>query len=166
MRGKGEATKSTKTWSFAELSDEARKCKDFTSKVDVNDQRFLSPESMSEAVREACRKSGQAVPESVGELLQCVYLSLTDSYAQTIKELEPLTGKKYTSINIVGGGCQDNYLNELTARATGLCVHAGPAEGTSLGNLIVQFIYSGEFENLADARDAVYESFSINAVNP
>ena len=66
-----------------------------------------------------------------------------------------MTGKTYTSLNIVGGGCQDAYLNELTARATGLEVVTGPVEGTAIGNLIVQMIAAGEFAGLAEARAAV-----------
>ena len=114
---------------------------------------------MAGAVCAACAESGQAVPSSVGELVQCIYLSLAASYAKEAKLLAGITGKTYTSLNIVGGGCQDTYLNELTAKATGLEVFAGPIEGTSIGNLIVQFIHSGEFADLAAARAAVARSF-------
>ena len=164
VKGREDRVKSDRTWSFAELCDEAKKFKSFTSKVDVNDNAFLSPDSMIEAVKDYCRKTNQAVPETVGELLQCVYTSLATCYGETVMQLEKLSGKKYTSINIVGGGCKDDYLSELTARATGLEVFAGPSEGTSLGNMIVQFIYSGEFKSLEQARRAVFESFDIQTI--
>ncbi|MEE3378124.1 MAG: FGGY-family carbohydrate kinase, partial [Lachnospiraceae bacterium] len=73
-------------------------------------------------------------------------------------------GKTYTSLNIVGGGCQDMYLNQLTANATGLTVYAGPVEGTAIGNLVVQFIAAGEFEDLRSTRNAIKESFAIKEV--
>ena len=87
--------------------------------------------------------------------MQCVYRSLAKCYADAIATLSGITGKTYTSINIVGGGCQDRYLNELTAEATGLEVFAGPVEGTAIGNLIVQMIAGGEFADLASARRAI-----------
>ena len=87
--------------------------------------------------------------------MQCVYLSLAECYANAIGNLSEITGKVYTSINIVGGGCQDKYLNALTADATGLEVFAGPVEGTAIGNLIVQMIAGGEFKDLTEARKAI-----------
>ena len=77
--------------------------------------------------------------------MRCVYVSLSSCYAESIAEMASLTGRTYTSINIVGGGCQDAYLNELTTRACGIPVFAGPVEGTSLGNLAVQMIADGAF---------------------
>ena len=153
-----------KQWSFPDLIDAAKGAQEFASTVDVNDDCFLAPESMIDAVKQYCEKSGQDVPETVGEIMQCVYLSLSMCYAEAVKTLIRLTGKTYTSINIVGGGCQDMYLNEMTAVTTGLPVYAGPVEGTAIGNLIVQMISGGEFESLRQARDAVRESFEIREV--
>ena len=76
------------------------------------------------------------------------------------------TGKTYTSLNIVGGGSQDRYLNQQTANATGLTVFAGPTEGTALGNLMVQFIHNGDFADLAEARAAIKKSFTIAEYQP
>ena len=146
-------------WSFGDLIEVARSAASFASTVDAADKRFFAPDSMTAAVCAACAESGQAVPSSVGELVRCIYLSLAKSYAKEAKLLAGITGKTYTSLNIVGGGCQDAYLNELTAEETGLEVFAGPIEGTSIGNLIVQFIHSGEFADLAAARAAVAKSF-------
>ena len=87
--------------------------------------------------------------------MQCVYNSLAKCYADAIRSLSEVTGKTYTSVNIVGGGSQDKYLNSLTADATGLEVFAGPTEGTAIGNLIVQMIVGGEFVDLSAARQAI-----------
>ena len=145
---------------------EAQKCEDFTSVVDVNKDCFLSPESMIDAVKEECTRTGQPVPETVGQIMQCVYTSLSQCYKNAIEGLQKLTGKQYTSMNIVGGGCQDNYLNLRTARATGLPVYAGPVEGTAIGNLLVQMIAGGDLEDLQSARDAIRDSFSIRLIEP
>lgn len=160
------AAEGSREWSFPNLIEAAHQCADFTSVVDANNGRFLAPTSMVEEVRAACRESGQREPRSVGEVIQCVYRSLVLCYQETIRELEGLTGRRYTSINIVGGGCQDDYLNTLTAQATGLLVLAGPVEGTALGNLLAQMLAKNEFSSPEAARAAVRESFQIKEVYP
>ena len=164
IAGKEVRVEAEKKYSFDDLVNLAKKASDFPSRIDVNKSVFLSPDSMIEAVKEECRATGQAVPESVGELMQCIYTSLAECYKSAILGLSALTGKTYTSINIVGGGCKDDYLNELTARATGLPVFAGPTEGTAIGNLIVQMIEAGEYKDLQDARNSVKNSFDIKEI--
>lgn len=151
---------------FADLISLARECREFPSVIDVDDPCFLAPESMTDAVKAYCIRTGQQAPQTLGETLQCVYHSLALRYGQNIKQLEGLTGKTYTSINIVGGGCQDRYLNEMTAKEAGLSVYAGPVEGTALGNLIVQMLYNKEFADLGQARKAITDSFEIQEVKP
>ncbi|NLS85300.1 MAG: rhamnulokinase [Ruminococcaceae bacterium] len=155
-----------KKYSFAELEQMAREAGGFDSIVDVNDESFLAPTSMIDAVKAYCEATNQAVPSTIGETVQCVYKSLALGYAEAIKQLSALTGKKYTSINIVGGGSKDGYLNELTAKATGLTVFAGPTEGTALGNLMAQMIAKNEYKSLHAARAAIKLSFEIKEIKP
>lgn len=150
---------------FQELSDMAKAAADFPSVVDVNDSRFLSPESMIQEIKDACKESGQKVPLTLGEVLQCVYQSLAICYAETVETLTKLTGRRYRRIHIVGGGCQDQYLNEITAKITQLPVYAGPIEGTALGNLAVQMIHDKVFETLQNAREAIACSFEIKKID-
>ena len=147
-------------YSFNDLERAARSAADFAGTVNADDGRFLAPDSMIAEVLAAA----DVKPATVGELVRCVYLSLAKCYAGAIAKLSELTGRTYTSLNIVGGGCQDGYLNELTREATGLEVFAGPVEGTAIGNLLVQFIAAGEFADLAAARRAVAESFDVKKV--
>jgi len=147
-------------YSFADLESAARAASDFAGTVDANDARFLAPDSMIAAVLDAA----DVKPTTVGELIQCVYRSLAKCYASVIAGLSSITGRQYTSLNIVGGGSKDGYLNELTRAETGLEVFAGPSEGTAVGNLIVQFIAAGEFSGLDDARAAVVRSFDVKRV--
>ena len=153
---------------FGALADAAAEAaaEGFPSIVDVDDDRFLAPESMSAEVRAACAESGQAVPATTGELMCCIYRSLAADYARAIEELGRLTGVDYTAINIVGGGCQNAYLNQETANACGLPVFAGPVEGTALGNLMVQLIACGEVADLAAARALVAHSFDVRKIEP
>ena len=151
---------------FGDLIEAAREADGFESCVNVNDDRFLAPESMIDEVAAACRETGQDVPQTPGELMACVYNSLSSCYAESIADLSALTGRTYTSINIVGGACQDGYLNQLTADACGLPVYAGPVEGTSLGNLVVQLLTAGEVPDLQTARDLIRASFDIEEILP
>jgi rhamnulokinase len=178
--------------SFPELIEAAKQAKDIDVVLDVDDARFLAPKSMIEEIKKACEDAGETLsnvrddspsekndsdgkkiegceattclPAGTGEVMAVIYNSLSDDYRRTVETLEKLTGNKYTSINIVGGGSQDMYLNQRTAQATGLPVFAGPTEGTALGNLIVQFICSGEYKNLQEARDAIKKSFDIKCI--
>lgn len=152
--------------SFGALADAAAAAEGFSSLVDVDDDRFLAPTSMTDEVRAACAESGQAVPQTTGELMRCIYRSLAADYARAIEGLSRLTGTRYTAINIVGGGCQNAYLNQETADACGLPVYAGPVEGTALGNLMVQLIAAGEVADLAAARALVRNSFGIEKIEP
>ncbi len=161
VAGKNATSSTDKKYSFGDLIELAEECENFNSVVDVDKDVFLSPVSMIEAIKDECRLTNQSVPETIGEIMQCVYKSLAKKYAETITQLEELTGKKYTNINIVGGGCQDMYLNKLTAKATGLKVIAGPVEATALGNLIAQFIAERELASLEDARETITKSFNI-----
>lgn len=149
--------------SFGEICAQAAET-GYKGRVDVNDNRFLAPLSMTEEVKKALKEAGYPEPSGVAELAACIYESLADSYGETIKEIEELTGKKYDSINIVGGGCNATYLNELTAKATGKTVYAGPSEATAIGNLLVQMIKSGEYADLETARKAVYDSFGVKEI--
>lgn len=148
-------------YSFAQLCEMADECSDFPSRVFVNAQEFLAPESMTEAVRQYCEKSGQRVPETTGELAAVIYQSLAKCYGETVQEIEQLTGEHYDTIHIVGGGANADYLNRLTASQSGRRVLAGPSEATAIGNLMAQMIGKGEFAGLMQARACVAESFPI-----
>ena len=146
--------------SYGELCDRAAK-ETISSIVDCQDDSFLSPDDMTEAVRDYCRKTGQQVPETVFELACVIYNSLAKCYAEKLKQIEELTGKKYDRINVIGGGSNAKYLNELTAKYTGIPVHAGPGEATAIGNILAQMLRTGEFEDLKQARACVADSFAV-----
>ena len=151
-------------YGFGEMSNMARECADFPSEVDVDRQCFLNPDSMIEAIKEECARTNQPVPESIGEILQCVYTSLSKCYARTVSQIETMQGKVYDSINIVGGGCQDMYLNEMTAKATGKTVFAGPIEATALGNILAQMMGKGVVGTMDEARKIIEDSFEVKTI--
>ena len=150
----------TEDLSFAEICEMASK-ETISSIVDCNDDCFLAPKSMIGAVQKCCRDTDQQVPETVGEISSVIYNSLAKCYGDTVEEIEAITGKKYSTIYVVGGGSNAGYLNELTAKYTGRKVSAGPSEATAIGNIIVQMLHDGVFASLPEARTCVKESFDV-----
>ena len=147
----------TEDLSFAQICEMASK-ETISSIVDCNDDCFLAPKSMIEAVQKFCRDTDQQVPETVGEIASVIYNSLAKCYGDTVEEIEDITGNKYDTIYVVGGGSNAEYLNELTAKYTGRKVSAGPSEATAIGNVIVQMLHDGVFTSLPEARTCVGES--------
>lgn len=124
--------------SFGEMADLAATGSAYQYTINATENRFLNPASMVSEIKAALAEQGCPVPKDDAELLYCVNHSLAKAYAKAIKGLSKVTGRTFTSINIVGGGCKNQLLNRLTAEASGLPVTAGPSEGTALGNLMVQ----------------------------
>lgn len=148
-------------FSFPQLGQMAREHASFPSRVDVNDDCFLAPDSMVEQVRSYCDKTKQQVPHEIGQVVAVIYNSLTACYSETVKELEMLTNRTYPCIHIIGGGCQDTYLNELTAQVTGKPVMAGPIEATAIGNILAQMLGTKALPSLQEARKIIRNSFEI-----
>ena len=155
-----------KAYSFAELCRMAEEEKDFPSRVDVDDQCFFAPDSMIDTIKSWCEKSSQPVPETAGQIAAVVYQSLAECYDKTIRNLEEMTGTTYDAINIVGGGANADYLNQLTANATGKTVYAGPTEATAIGNVLCQMLASGDFTSVEEARACVFDSFAVKTFIP
>lgn len=124
--------------SFAEMADLAATGTAYAPIVNATDNRFMNPASMEQEILAALKDQGDPLPADRAELLYCVNHSLAAAYAVAVKHMEQVIGRTCTSINIVGGGCRNQLLNRLTAESTGLPVTAGPAEGTAMGNLMVQ----------------------------
>ena len=148
-------------YSFTELFTLADIAKYFPSIIDVNDESFLAPKSMIQAVKNYCIKTNQEIPQTEGEFLYCIYNSLAKCYADIVKEIEEVTNKTYSKIHIIGGGCQDIFLNRLTAKYTGKDVFAGPIEATAIGNIICQMLKAKDFQDLIEARETIAKSFDV-----
>lgn len=147
-------------YSFAELCEMASR-ETISSIVDCNDDTFLAPESMQEAVKAFCKKTNQQIPQTTGEMAAVIYNSLAVCYENTVNEIEAMTGVNYECIHVVGGGANAQYLNELTAKKTGKTVYAGPTEATAIGNLTVQMMAAGVLKSLTEARKTIFDSFDI-----
>lgn len=153
-------------YGWDDLAKAAYDAMDFPSRVEVDNNCFLSPANMTEAIKDYCRRTSQPVPESIGEIATVVYQSLAGDYARTADEIEKISGRKINTISIVGGGSMNPFLNSITAAKSGRTVLAGPGEATAIGNLLAQMINDGIFRDLSAARKCVYSSFGVKKYEP
>ena len=152
-------------YSFAHICNMAEEA-EVESIVDVNSNTFLAPKSMIKAVQDECERTGEKVPVTPWEIARVIYRSLAVCYKKATEEIEEITGKSYEAINIVGGGANASYLNQLTADATKKKVYSGPTEATAIGNIGTQMIADSVFNGIIDFRKCVYESFEIGSYEP
>lgn len=140
--------------------------KEFKAFIFPDDPRFLNPSSMLDAIAEQLAETGQQYENSPAAIAKIIFDSLAFRYASVLRSIETLTGKSISSIQILGGGGRNAYLNQMTANASSLKVQAGLTEATVVGDILVQAITAGRFSNLADARDHVRNSFDLNNYEP
>ena len=152
--------------SFAELEQAALSAQPFLSFINVDDPAFETPGNMPRRIKGYCARTRQPIPQTKGEVMRCIYQSLAMTYRRTLKNLEKLTGKKYSRIYMIGGGIKDTLLCRMTADACGVEVFAGPTEATAMGNLCAALCAFGELEGLPGIREAVAASVEIKRYLP
>ena len=145
-------------YSFGELEQMAQKAEPFQSFIDPDAPEFVPAGNVPERIREFCRRTGQKVPETIGEIMCCINQSLALKYRYALEQIESCTDKHYSVINMIGGGIQSKLLCQMTAGASGRKVIAGPVEATALGNIAVQLMSLGEIKDVAEARQIIANS--------
>lgn len=147
-----------KEYSFGELEEMALTAEPFQSFIDPDAPEFVPAGNIPERIREFCRRTGQKVPETVGEIMCCINQSLALKYRYALEQIESCTGKHYPVIHMIGGGIQSKLLCRMAAGANGRKVTAGPVEATALGNIAVQMMAMGEIKDVKEARRIIAES--------
>ena len=149
-------------YSFQDFVHLAQEESYFDSIVNVNEDRFLKPKNMVKEIINYCKETRQKLPNTPGQVAKCVYNSLAQSYLMAISQIEEILDESFQTINIIGGGSQNEMLNELIANATGKRVVAGPVEATSIGNLVSQLITLKLIDDLEEARELIENSFNLS----
>ena len=153
-------------YSYAELEKLAVASKPFQCFIDPDAPDFVAPGDMPGRIKEFCRRTGQYVPQTVGEVVRCIYESLALKYRHVFNGLKNCTGKDYGHINVVGGGTKDGLLCAMTASSCGVPVYAGPIEATVLGNVAVQLLSLGELKDIAEARRVIAAGEHLKTFDP
>ncbi|GGF96328.1 rhamnulokinase [Paenibacillus abyssi] len=154
------------SYSFPELVKLAQQAPAFGAFIDPDDPLFLHPGDMRPRIRQYCIQTGQQPPEQPGEIVRCILESLALKYRYVLLLTERLSGKQFNGLHMVGGGIQNELLCQWTANAIGKPVWAGPAEGSAIGNLAVQWISQGMFSDIWEARKVIRESFPVTIYEP
>jgi rhamnulokinase len=151
---------------YGQLTSMAREARPFSAILDVDDPVFSTIGKMPEKIAERCLASAQSAPQSKNEIVRTALEGLALKYREVLENLRRKTGKSLTQLHIVGGGTQNELLNQMTADSTGCEVIAGPIEATGVGNVVVQMIASGELGRLGDARQVIADSFELKRYEP
>lgn len=155
-----------KEYSYADLEKLALAAEPFKCFIDPDAPEFVPHGNIPERVREFCRKTGQYVPKTVGEIMRCIYESLAMKYRLTFEKLRECTERDYPVIHVIGGGTKDGLLCQMTANSCDRTVKAGPIEATVMGNVAVQLMSDGSVKNIGQARKIVAESSELKTFEP
>ena len=139
---------------------------DYDGIIFPDDELFVHPDSMTEAICTYCIRTGQKAPETVADYLRCIYRSLALRYKEVIGLLQEMGGFPIRSLNVIGGGSQNPYLMQFAADACGIPVICGPTEGTALGNTLVQLRADGKVGNLWQMRAISAASVELKTYFP
>lgn len=153
-------------FNYTQLTHMAKEAIPFASIIDVDDPIFSTMGNMPSKIDTKCKESGQSTPSSKNEIVRVALEGLALKYREVLENLRSQTGKSLQSLHIVGGGTQNVLLNQMTADSTGCEVVAGPVEATSVGNVLVQMMATGEISSLAEGREIVANSFEPQRYTP
>jgi rhamnulokinase len=154
------------TMTYDQLVREAGAAPAFGPIIDPDDTSFILPANMPQAIADFCQRTGQSRPDGIGPTVRCALESLALRYRWVLDRLEQLTGRTLRTIHIVGGGCQNELLCQLTADCCGRPVVAGPVEATAAGNVLVQAVGVGLLSSLAQGREVIQQSFEVKTYEP
>lgn len=155
-----------KIYSYAQLNKMAEKAAPFRCFIDVDSQEFLNPQSMISAINKYCKDTNQNVPKTKAEYIRSVLESLAFKYRVIIESINSISKIKIEVINIVGGGSQNELLNQFTADCNGLKVVAGPVEATAFGNILVQAIAKNLIKDISSGRKIISKSIELKEFIP
>ena len=151
---------------FIQIADLAMAAEPFVAFINPDSPDFAQPCNMPARIQDFCRRTGQRVPQTKGEIARTAYESLAMRYRAVFETMETLHGQRLEQLHIVGGGCQNRVLNRFSADAINRPVIAGPIEATAIGNMLMQMIAKGDVGGLAEGRAMIAESFAAKTILP
>lgn len=153
-------------YSYPELIAAAEAAPAFRSIINPDAPCFANPASMTEAIRNYCRLTGQPEPQSHGELTRCIFESLPLRYRQVFGYLQEMAPFPIECLHVIGGGSRNNLLNQNTCNAVGVPVLAGPSEGTAIGNIMIQAKAAGDVSDITAMRALIASSIELGSFTP
>ena len=151
--------------SYDQILEEAASA-NFDTIINVDDTTFINPGNMQQAIIDYCIAHQLSKPANRGEFVRCVLESLATKYLEAFKNLQELVPETITELHIIGGGSQNELLNQLTANILGIPVIAGPVEATAIGNILVQGLINKEYESLMEMKSILKKCISTKVFKP
>ena len=145
---------------------QAQQAEPLRSIIDPDAPEFYAGGNMEKKIQDFCRRTGQPVPETIGQVARCVYESLALKYRHALEGLEKMKGQRIDSLNIVGGPIKNRFLNQLIADSLDRKVVTGPIEGAAMGNLLTQAMALGDIKDLDHLRQVVRNSEPVSVWEP
>lgn len=137
----------------------------FESLIDPADPRFLTPGDMPLKIQAFCKETDQPVPRKPGPILRCVLESMALLYRKTLRQMETLTGRRFTRLFLLNGSSH-NLLHHFIANALQIPLVVASPDTTGIGNVIVQSLALGHIGSLDEARELVRQSFKTETITP
>ncbi len=154
------------SYSWSELTDMANESEPFHSFIDTEAQDFFKEGRMVEKIKEYCRRTGQSIPESVGEIVRNVCESLALRYRYSRDCLELYADCRFRKLQLLGGGSRNELLCQSTADALGIMVAAGPVEASVTGNFIQQAIAAGMIQSMEEGLRIIERTWKCKTYHP
>jgi rhamnulokinase len=151
---------------YGKMAALASEAEPFRSFINPDDPRFIEAGNMPKKIQDFCHETGQPIPETKGEIIRCIYESLALRYSQVWQSLMQHVDQTPNTLHIVGGGCQDNLLNQFAANAIGVTVAACPVEATGLGNIMTQMLADNAIDSVAEGRQIILNSSLVETFEP
>lgn len=152
--------------SYPELIAEANECKSFRSLINPDDAIFANPSDMEQAIKDYCFEHKQPIPATRGEIVRCIFESLSLRYRQVLDNLRALSPRPVETLHVIGGGSRNDLLNQWTANAVGIPVVAGPSEATAIGNVMIQALTAGAAADVTSMRQLINRSIPLKTFLP
>ena len=151
---------------IAVLTRDAAQAEGFRSFINPDDPRFANPVSMTAAIRDYCRQTGQPVPEDYRQTARCIFDSLAMRYRQVTDYLREFAPFPIERLHVIGGGTYNRPFMQMTADSTSLTVVTGPAEGTAIGNIMLQAKAAGLAGDIYEMRQVIAKSIDTCTYQP
>lgn len=154
------------TYSWSEMVDLSTHAQPFKCLIDPDDDSFLNPARMPDAIAAYCLKTGQQPPRSHGEFIRCIFESLAMKYRVTLDSIRQVISWPIEKVHVIGGGSNNELLCQYSANALGVPVVAGPTEATAIGNILMQAKAMKAVASLEEIRSLVGQSFETRSFEP
>jgi rhamnulokinase len=147
-------------WNVPDLIAQADGLASPDQPFNVDQEDLMLPGNVPGRINEQRRRAGLSpiseASENAPVFTSLILHSLAARYAEVLRDLTEVSGKRLRQLYIVGGGSRNALLNRLTQEATGLDVHCGYVESATIGNLAIQMAVAdgpGEVQRSPDERE-------------